>query len=248
MIDVNKFFSNDSNQCNVVNSPDYSGIIAGIKACSEVNGNSCVLVDYNRQEPIFLSDHLIYLDEATLGDYNRKCENPYWALVSEDTLETLSNVQNSYASLKAMMSEEDYRNHLCIMDYPIRIRGREFFINSRFTPVCLGDDNKIALGLFSFAPSNKREISTLVITSSGKRWTYDFASRTFVELNLGLKLTLTERAILHRARKGMSNGEIAEDLFLSLNTIKSHKFHIFKKLNVTSISEALIVIGNYQLL
>lgn len=46
----------------------------------------------------------------------------------------------------------------------------------------------------------------------------------------------------------MSNEEIADDLYLSLNTVKSHKMHIFKKLNVANITEALLVVGNYQLL
>ncbi len=248
MINVNNFFSNNSVHSKDAAGPDYAGVIAGVKACSEVNGNSCVLVDFDKHEPIFLSEYLIYLDEATSGDYKRKCINPYWALVSDETLETLSLVQKDYDSLKLMMSKEDYHNHLCVMDYPISIRGRAFFINCRFTPIFIGDDTKIKLGLFSFVPSSKKEVSLLVIVPSGKRWAYDFASRNFKEFNLEIKLSQTEKAILHRAMKGMSNEEIANDLFLSLNTIKSHKLHIFKKLNVTSISEALIVIGNYKLL
>ena len=46
----------------------------------------------------------------------------------------------------------------------------------------------------------------------------------------------------------MSNEEIAADLFISVNTVKSHKLRIFKKLNVNSIAEALVIIGNYHLL
>ncbi|MCQ2147633.1 MAG: helix-turn-helix transcriptional regulator [Bacteroidales bacterium] len=110
------------------------------------------------------------------------------------------------------------------------------------------EDGITKLGLFSFSPSSKKEMSFLVITSSGKRWSFDFEARTFQEFNLDLKLTIAEKAILQRARKGMSNEEIADDLYLSLNTDKSHKMHIFKKLNVSNITEALVVIGNYQLL
>lgn len=142
MINVNNFFTNNSVYNKDIDIHDYAGVIAGIKACSEVNGISCVLVDFDKHEPIFLSDHLIYLDEATLGDYKRNCANPYWSLVSEDTLESLSYVQEDYYSLKSMMSKEDYERHICVMDYPIRIRGREFFINSRFTPIFIGNDAK----------------------------------------------------------------------------------------------------------
>lgn len=248
MINVNNFLSNNSVNGSTAGGLDIPSIIAGIKACSRVNDISSIIVDFDNRTPVFLSDNLIYLEEAAVSDYKRTCENPYWSLISEATLEVLSHVQNDYSVLKTMMSKEEYEGHLCITDYPIYIRGREFYINSRFTPIQLHDDGKIKLGVFSFAPSNKKELSLLVIATSGKRWIYDFGKRNFQEFDLRVKLTLTERAILQRARKGMSNEEIAKDLFLSLNTIKSHKLHIFKKLNVASISEALIVVGNYKLL
>lgn len=248
MIKVNNFFSNGSVNDKIANDIDYSGVIAGIKACANVNGNSYILVDFDKQEPIFLSDNLLYLDEASIGDYKRACANPYWSLISDATLEMLAHIQEDYPSLKSMMSEEEYCYHLSITDYPINIRGRQFYINSRFSPIYINEDRKIKLGLFSFVPSSKKEVSLMVITPSGKRWSYDFNKRKFEEFDLGLKLTIAEKAILHRAKKGMTNEEIANDLFLSLNTVKSHKMHIFKKLNVTSITEALVVIGNYRLL
>ena len=70
----------------------------------------------------------------------------------------------------------------------------------------------------------------------------------FVEFNIGTALTATERAIMFRVKMGMTNEEIAQNLCLSVNTIKSHRARIFKKLNVDTISEALTVLDNYQLL
>ena len=183
-----------------------------------------------------------------LSDFKRPSENPYWSLMDDDTLEVLSHVHNDYSRMRNMMSEEEYLQHLCIIDYPISIKGRKFFINSRFTPLRMREDGITKLGLFSFSPSSKKDMSFLVITTSGKRWSYDFEARTFQEFDLGLKLSIAEKAILQRAKKGMSNEEIADDLYLSLNTVKSHKMHIFKKLKVANITEALVVIGNYQLL
>ena len=88
----------------------------------------------------------------------------------------------------------------------------------------------------------------LVISSTGKRWTYDFGESCFKEYDLGFKLSITEKAILERARKGFSSEEIASSLFLSVNTIKIHKRRIFQKLKVNNITEAFIVLGDYQLL
>lgn len=248
MINVNDFLSNGVPGISTPDISDYTDIIDSVKACSRVNHMSYVLVDYDMHHPIYMSENLLYIDEALLADFKRPSENPYWSLVSDNTLELLSHVHDDYSHMRDMMSKEEYLKHLCIMDYPITIKGKEFFINSRFTPLRMREDGITKLGLFSFSPSSKKEMSFLVITSSGKRWSYDFEARSFQEFNLDLKLTIAEKAILQRARKGMSNEEIADDLYLSLNTVKSHKMHIFKKLNVSNITEALVVIGNYQLL
>ena len=53
-------------------------------------------------------------------------------------------------------------------------------------------------------------------------------------------LTERETIILRMAAKGMSNGEIAEELHLSVRTIESHLGSIFNKLGVGSRTEAVI--------
>lgn len=248
MININAFLSNGAPGISAPDINDYTDIIDSVRACSRVNHMSYVLIDFDKHHPIYMSESLIYVDEAGLKDFKRESENPYWTLVEDDTLETLSHIHQDYSRMRNMMSEDEYLQHLCIMDYPISIKGKKFFINSRFTPLRMRDDGITKLGLYSFTPSSKKEMSFLVITSSGKRWSYDFEARTFQEFDLGLKLSIAEKAILQRAKKGMSNEEIADDLYLSLNTVKSHKMHIFKKLNVANITEALLVVGNYQLL
>ena len=46
---------------------------------------------------------------------------------------------------------------------------------------------------------------------------------------------------------GMTCKEMAQRLYMSINTVKTHRMNIFKKLQVNNIAEALTVIGNYQL-
>lgn len=48
--------------------------------------------------------------------------------------------------------------------------------------------------------------------------------------------------------KGKTSKEIADELHISLSTVKTIRGRIFKKLNVKSISEALVVVRNYHLL
>jgi LuxR family maltose regulon positive regulatory protein len=52
-------------------------------------------------------------------------------------------------------------------------------------------------------------------------------------------LTRRESEVLSLLAEGLSNNEIAEKLFVSLDTVKTHVKHIFKKLNVKRRFEAV---------
>lgn len=57
-------------------------------------------------------------------------------------------------------------------------------------------------------------------------------------------LTSREIEILIELLKGKSSPEIAEKLFISLNTVNTHRKNIYKKINVSSSSELLIWANN----
>lgn len=48
-----------------------------------------------------------------------------------------------------------------------------------------------------------------------------------------------EIEIIHFIKKGKGSKEIAENLFLSVFTIETHRKNIFKKLNVTSVGQLI---------
>ena len=50
------------------------------------------------------------------------------------------------------------------------------------------------------------------------------------------ELSVREKEVLACAVKGMTNKEIAENLFISLNTVLTHRKNISRKLNIHSIS------------
>lgn len=60
------------------------------------------------------------------------------------------------------------------------------------------------------------------------------------EVQTGGQLTPREIEILRLAAKGMSNKDIADELFLSLRTVKAHLTNIFNKIGVGSRTEAII--------
>lgn len=61
-------------------------------------------------------------------------------------------------------------------------------------------------------------------------------------------LSKTEKIVLQRVKKGLSNEGIAKDLSISINTIRTHKKSLFKKLGVKSVNEAIAVAENYYMI
>lgn len=248
MQDVNSLFFNHASVRDLESKADYGASITAIDAVSRINNQSCFIIDFDEHSLLYRSEQLVYIDEATLKDKQRECANPYWSLISEETLDKLLLIKNNYLLVGEQLTAEDYIKHVCTIDYPIILRNHELYINQKFTPLQMRNDGITKSGIFTINYSNKREIESTIIAPSGRRFRFDFKDKEYKEFNLGITLSLVEKAILHRARKGMTNEEIAQSLFISVNTVKTHRMRIFKKLKVETITEALAVVGNYQLL
>lgn len=248
MSDVNRLFFNHAINEDLTDKDALKTLIQAVDASSRINCLSCMIIDFDTHDLIYRSEQLAYIDEASTKDVRRVCANPYWSLISEETLDQLLAIRNNYLLPGNELSREDYAQHVCTIDYPISLRNHELFITQKFTPLTMRSDGITRTGLFTINYSNKRQIESSIIAGSGKRFRFDFTQRKFIEYDLGLTLSLVEKAILHRARMGMTSREIAESLYISENTVKTHRMRIFKKLHVESITEALAVIGNYQLM
>jgi len=65
------------------------------------------------------------------------------------------------------------------------------------------------------------------------------------ERRLDFKLTAREHQILAAIASGLSNQQIADDLFLSIHTVKTHIYNIYKKINVKNRLQATLWAANY---
>lgn len=60
------------------------------------------------------------------------------------------------------------------------------------------------------------------------------------------KMTKRESEILRLVLKGKKNQEIADELFISVGTVKSHIYSIYKKLAVDRRSQLMHIFMEYQ--
>jgi len=229
-------------------SSDYSDIISGIAATATINGMCCFVVDFEAHSIIYASEHFLMAERSMISEQNPDCINPYWTLASDETLEKLLNLREKYIQVGKLLTPEEYGSHVCVIDFPLLNRKKICFVNQRFTPLVMRKDGITKLGLFVMTMSQKKTMEAIIVTQSRKRLRFDFSQKRFVQDCPGIYFDVVDKAILAYIKQGMQNENIANELCLSINTIKSRKQKIYKKLGVSNAAEALIAVSNYLLL
>lgn len=95
-----------------------------------------------------------------------------------------------------------------------------------------------ALGVWIAVKLSKPKVETILI----EKPIYISAESNFVANTIAIeKFSLSRREIevLELMAKGLSNKEIADELFVSLNTIKTHSSKLFEKLDVKRRTQAI---------
>jgi two-component system, NarL family, response regulator LiaR len=94
-----------------------------------------------------------------------------------------------------------------------------------------------ALGVWLALKLTKPKVETVVVEKSVYRALTDFKVNQ-VEVDK-LNLSSRELDVLQLMAQGLSNQEISERLFVSLNTIKTHSSNIFEKMEVKRRTQAV---------
>ena len=94
------------------------------------------------------------------------------------------------------------------------------------------------LGIWLALKLTKPKVETIVVERSVYKTSADDFAINEEELNK-LNLSARELDVLQLMAQGLSNQEISERLFVSLNTIKTHSSKIFEKMEVKRRTQAI---------
>ena len=246
-----------------------NAIIASVDALSRLELDSYFVYDVTKGRILYRSKNLIGLDMLEQSHDTTDMHNLYWDLIPNEVLKKMQLIDEASLEQWKLLSDETLQNlllikgicqaeikrlqreyligYVCIIDYPIRLNGHEFYVTQKFSPLVLNSDGALMVGLIKIGLSTRREMSSFILCKKGRQFYFDFDKEKFVEFDISdKKLTPAEIAVLNRAEQGMTNEEIADDLFVSINTVKTHRQRIFKKLGVKTLSEAITVVNNYH--
>lgn len=240
--------NNSSSKGELIEPMDIESLVSGVKTYDRLNNASCLLLDFDNQQILYMSRKLLFLENAKPKDKKRDCPNPYWSYIPEELLEYLLQIKRSILQLRHEISLEDYKTHICITDFPIMVDGREFYISQKFTPLVVDSKSIIRIGLFTITPSARKHIGSSVITDSGKCYLYNPGTRLYKKGDYATLLTDTEKRILKSAEIRMTNEEIADYHNVSLSAVKANITRILKKLGVKKIHDAVTIARNYRIM
>ena len=222
--------------------------IDAIDCVARLSDTTYIIIDMEEKKIIYRSRTLLYINDSTLKDRQRECENPYWALVPERAVDLLIEVRKNYLHYCHLYDSRESGSHYSTTDFPIIINGKEFFVNQKFTPLLTYPDGTVKLGLVVISPTNSKTIESNIVTDDGRILRYDFDKRCYKDTNGIGNLSRKEKMVLARMMKGMTNTQIAEELFVTISTVKTLRSRIFKKLDVKTMNEAPAVVSKYHLI
>lgn len=104
----------------------------------------------------------------------------------------------------------------------------------------------LLIGIWVANKVTKPKVETVVVEKEVKIFQDNFTMNT--EAIETLKISSRELEVLQLMSKGLSNQEIADALFVSLHTIKTHNANLFEKLDVKRRTQAVEVAKKLQII
>jgi len=137
-----------------------------------------------------------------------------------------------------------YINH-----HYIHKTGRRLTVDLHLTPFLFSPEGVMWMSIARMSLSTKTQdiYSYMELKDTGERFEYDFEKDDYVPVEK-INLTETEKKVLLLNSRGFTEQEMADKMYISNNTIKTHKRNIFEKTNTKNFSEAFVYAYTHQLL
>lgn len=210
------------------------------KSLSRLTYQSIYLIDYSKKSFLFVSDNPIFLCGSTPTEVMRDGYYHYVNNVPESDLHLLKKINDVGFDFFGNLDAEDRLKFSISYDFHLKQPGNKpLLVNHKLKPLLLDKFSNpwIALCLVSMSSHANSGNIRFKSDEDGKQFEYDLEKDIWVE-TARIKLKPREKDILLFSAQGLTMDQIADRLYVSIDTVKFHKKQIFSKLKVKSITEA----------
>ena len=221
-----------------------------LKRLAEVENSSLSVVDLYKKKYIILGSRYLEPFENTLGEYKPQDAFYFVQLFHPDDLPIVLDSYMRFLKFSLKLPEEERKDYKLILNYRQRDKyGKYLNIIVQLVVLELDKKGNIWLVLIiddllpdkiSFEGVNRR----LIHIKTGKICLF----KDELESNKKTILSTREVVVLGLVSKGFASKEIADKLFLSVNTVNNHRQHILEKVKAVNTTEAVTYARNLGLL
>ncbi len=225
-------------------------IIETIKSMERSTYHSFYIVDYMRKGFLYVSENISHLCGVDAAMVKKAGYKFYVDNVPEEDLEMLLEVNSSGFDLFNTFPVAERRGYALSCNFHIRdVDGVERLVNHKLSPLLLNEDGKIVLAIctISLAACNIPGQFIMKKTGEDTFYEYSFDRHCWIKRD-EIVLSEMEREIIYLSTQGYTMAEIAKKLCKSVDTVKTHRRNVFKKMNVKNIAEAVMYAINHNMI
>jgi DNA-binding CsgD family transcriptional regulator len=232
--------------------PDYKTIensISLLERMAEVENSSIAVFDLYRKE--FVSIRSKYREYVNADQAEAQKYGPayYISIMHPDDGPIVLDTYKKAFEFTFNLPVEEKKDYKTIFNFRLGYQGKYFHFVQQIVTLELTRNGKIWLGLAlsDMLPENEKfeKVNRRVINlHNGKYYLFNEDDRD----NNWQSLSARELEVLGLVSKGFISKEIADRLFISVNTVNNHRQNILEKIKASNTNEAIRYARNLGLL
>ena len=206
---------------------------------------------YTGLNPYF-SNFPIYLTGYSADELSAFGEELFQQLYSARDLEFISNVEVKMNDIISSICPERQSSFVITLSINLVHKdGHLVPVYVYFSPFLFDDNNRVWMLIgrmtFSIKQDVYENILYIDLLDSNERYIYNRINENF-DLIMRPVLTHMEKSVLVLCTRGYLEKEVAREMNISINTVKTHKRNFLRKLEAENISQAFIMAGIHKLI
>ena len=252
MPNVNDFFFSKNTVKSISDSTldQTSDYLASIEAIVRTTNNSIYVIDYQKKGFDYVSSNPLFLCGNTAEEVKKMGYDFYFKHVPEKDIELLVKINRIGFEFYDKIPLSDRKNYTISYDFQLlNNEKKSVLINQKLTPLFLTETGKIWKAICIVSLSNANESGNVKLFKQNSNIVHEYnEDGNYWTSAERIKLTGREKEILRLSSRGFTINEIAEDIYISPNTVKFHRKSLFVKLEVNTISEAIALATSARLI
>ncbi|WP_086477456.1 MULTISPECIES: response regulator transcription factor [Arenibacter] len=212
-----------------------------IKVMARTSTDSFYVVDYQKRRFDYVSDNPMFLYGFNAQEVMGLEFDFFFKYLSQSDVESMQRLNAIMFEYFHKIPKQNKKQYTISADLYIKCnQGNRILIHLKLTPLIISESGDICKAVCAISPSNENNSGNIKIYKDGDNLVsvFDFRRNEWMN-HEKIELTFREREILLYSIRGFSIKEIADTIFLSVETVKYHRKKLFEKLEVKNIAEAI---------